>query len=108
VRQGCIWCFCPTGFLQHTAGLAGGSAGAAARVSGRRLGFFGLTEETRDGCSWQRKHEMTPTAETGAARQTNEGINLTKSKSFVCQNITGFIISLTGGSPCNFDKRWNP
>jgi hypothetical protein len=24
------------------------------------------------------------------------------------QNVTGFIISLTDGSPCNFDERWNP
>jgi hypothetical protein len=24
------------------------------------------------------------------------------------ENVTGYIFLLTGGKPCNFDKRWNP
>jgi hypothetical protein len=57
-RQSCVWCFCPAGFLEHTTELAGGSTGAAARVGGRRLDFFGLTEETRDGCQRNQPNQI--------------------------------------------------
>jgi hypothetical protein len=57
-RQSCVWCCCPTGFLEHTAELAGGSTGAAARVGGRRLGFFRLTKETRDGCQRNQPNQI--------------------------------------------------
>jgi hypothetical protein len=64
-RQSYVWCCCPTGFLEHTTGflehtveLAGGSMGAAARVCGRRLGFFGLTKETRDGCQRNQSNQI--------------------------------------------------
>jgi hypothetical protein len=57
-RQSCVWCCCLVGFLEHTAELAGGSTGVAARVGGRRLGFFGLTKETRDGCQRNQPNQI--------------------------------------------------
>jgi hypothetical protein len=57
-RQSCVWCCCLAGFLEHTAELAGGSKGAAARVGGRQLDFFGLTEETHDGCQRNQSNQI--------------------------------------------------